>query len=195
MNASSQAWMVIALLVIALSIVTMLVVRKLRKEESQRLQQRFGTEYDHLLAKHGSRRKAEAELNAREKRVRTLKIVPLAEADAAKFRDAWSLLQSRFVDDPKGVVGEADTLVRDLMVKRGYPMGDFERRAADISVDHPAVVRAYRSARAIAERGQLGDVNTDELRGALVDYRSLFDELLEVRDAKRVSNDQTAIQL
>ena len=89
-------------------------------------------------------------------------------------------MQARFVDNPKGVVAEADQLVRELMARRGYPMADFEHRAADISVDHPAVVDHYRSAQAIAERARRGEASTEDLRKAVVHYRALFDDLLEV---------------
>jgi hypothetical protein len=106
----------------------------------------------------------------------------LVKADAARFTLAWNTLQGRFVDDPKEVVLQADQLVRELMLKRGYPVGDFERRAADISVDHPAVVENYRAAQAIAVRDQRAETNTEELRKAVVHYRALFNELLEVGD-------------
>lgn len=151
-----------------------------RRKESLRLQQRFGPEYVRLVNERG-RAKAEAELAAREKRVATLTLAPLSAADAAKFRDAWVAIQARFVDDPKSSVVEADHLVYELMAKRGYPMGDFERRAADISVDHPAVVSNYRAARAIALRDERGEATTEELRKAVVHYRALFQELLEAR--------------
>jgi hypothetical protein len=134
-----------------------------------------------VISQRGDRAKAEAELRAREKRVERLHLRALTAEDAAKFSQAWSMLQTRFVDSPRGVVVEADHLVRDLMVKRGYPMDDFEHRAADISVDHPAVVDAYRSARAIAVRDQQGQASTEELRKAVMYYRTLFDDLLEVR--------------
>jgi hypothetical protein len=111
----------------------------------------------------------------------------LAPPDAARFTQAWNALQSRFVDDPKGVVVQADQVVRELMLKRGYPMGDFERRAADISVDHPTVVETYRAAQAIAVRDQRGQADTEELRKAVVHYRALFDELLEVRVPKQAA--------
>jgi hypothetical protein len=155
-----------------------------RKKQSRRLQQRFGSEYRRTLDALGGRSKAESELEAREARVEQLTITALAPPDAARFRLAWNALQIRFVDDPKGVVVQADQLVRELMLKRGYPMGDFERRAADISVDHPAVVGFYRAAQAIAVRDQRGEADTDELRKAVVHYRTLFDELLEVRVPK-----------
>lgn len=121
----------------------------------------------------------------RETRVAGLTIVPLTPADSARFSAAWIALQSRFVDNPKGVVGEADQLVRELMAKRGYPMGDFEARAADISVDHPDVVANYRSARIIADRDIKGEADTEELRKAVVHYRTLFEELLDAKTSKR----------
>jgi len=174
------SWVIVVLVVIALIAVAWLLARETRRRQSQRLQQRFGPEYSRVLAEHGDRAKTEAELRAREERVERLNIVALSPEDKAKFGEAWSALQARFVDNPEGVVLEADHLVRDLMVKRGYPMGDFERRAADISVDYPRVVDAYRSARAIAVRDQAGEATTEELRKAVVYYRTLFAELLDV---------------
>jgi cell division protein FtsL len=158
-----------------------------RQQQSKRLRQRFGAEYDRAVAELG-RTKAEAELKAREKRVEKFTITPLAPADAARFTQAWNALQGRFIDNPKGVVVEADTLVRELMLNRGYPMGDFEMRAADISVDHPTVVENYRAAQAIAVRDERGEADTEELRKAVVHYRTLFDELLGERPAKRVES-------
>jgi hypothetical protein len=156
-----------------------------QKKQSNRLQQRFGPEYGRTVDELGSQTKAESELKAREKRVERLHILPLAPSDAARFSEAWKILQGRFVDDPKGVFVQADQLVRELMLKRGYPVGDFERRAADISVDHPAVVDHYRTAQAIAMRNERGEADTEELRKAVVHYRALFNELLEVSEAKQ----------
>lgn len=170
-----------AVLIVALIGVIAWASAQRRRKESLRLQQRFGPEYVRLVNELG-RSKAEAELATREKRVATLTLAPLPAADAARFRDAWIAIQARFVDDPKTSVVEADHLVYDLMAKRGYPMGDFERRAADISVDHPAVVSNYRAARAIALRDERGEATTEELRKAVVHYRALFQELLEVRE-------------
>lgn len=156
-----------------------------QKKQSHKLQERFGPEYDRTVNELGSRTKGESDLKAREKRVERLEILPLAPPEAARFTEAWRALQSRFVDNPKGVVVEAEQLVRELMEKRGYPMGDFERRAGDISVDHPDVVANYRSAQAIALSDQKGTADTEDLRKAVVHYRALFDELLEVREAKQ----------
>jgi hypothetical protein len=155
------------------------------RNRTQKLQHRFGAEYDRTVEALGSRTKAEAELEARKKRVETFNIVPLLPAEAERLRQAWIALQARFVDDPKGVVIQANQLVRELMLKRGFPMADFERLAADISVDHPDVVQNYRAAQAIAERDARGEADTEELRNAVVHYRALFDELLEVEDVPR----------
>ncbi|MGZ5179148.1 MAG: hypothetical protein ACXWC6_03475 [Ramlibacter sp.] len=150
-----------------------------RKRESQTLERRFGPEYGRTVEEMGSRDKAEAELKARQKRVEQLDIVPLAPADAQRFSQQWRMLQARFVDNPKGALLEADQLVRDLMQKRGYPMGDFERRAADISVHHPGVVEHYRAAHDITERDRRGEIDTEGMRQAVIHYRALFAELLQ----------------
>lgn len=180
----NQTWVIVAVVLLALVAVAWLITRERHRKQSLRLRQRFGPEYSRVISERGNRTKAEAELLAREKRVERLKLVSLSTEDAAKFSQEWSVLQTRFVDNPRGVVVEADRLVRDLMVRRGYPMADFERRAADISVDHPTVVEAYRSARTIAERDQQGQASTEDLRKAVVFYRTLFDELLEVQQAR-----------
>jgi len=156
-----------------------------RKKQSHKLQERFGPEYGRTVDEYGSRSKGESELKARERRVERLEILSLAPSEAARFSEAWHTLQGRFVDNPKGVVVQAEQLVRELMEKRGYPMGDFERRAGDISVAHPDVVANYRLAQAIAVRDQRGSADTEELRKAVVHYRALFDELLEVREPRQ----------
>ena len=148
------------------------------RQRSERLRKRFGPEYDLAVRRLGGRSKAEAELRDREQRVQKLHIQPLTPSDAVKFGEAWKVLQARFVDNPREVVLQADHLVRQLMLKRGYPIADFEHCAADISVDHPTVVQHYRAAQAIATRDER---DTEQLRKAVVHYRALFDELLEVK--------------
>jgi hypothetical protein len=169
---------VVLLIALVIAVVAWLVMQRQR---SAKLKRRFGSEYDRAVIDYGGRTTAEAELLKREQRVARLKIVPLTPADALRFSQAWSALQSRFIDSPKGVVAEADHLVRELMEKRGYPMGDFERRAADISVDYPGLVSNYRAAQLIAARDASSEADTEELRKAVVHYRTLFDELLEVK--------------
>ena len=152
--------------------------------QSRRLRERFGPEYDATVSRLGSKAKAEAELKRREKRVASFEIVPLAPAEATRFSQAWTRLQGSFVDDPKGVLIEADRLVRELLLKRGYPVADFELRAADISVDHPVVVNNYRAAQRIVSLDQRGEASTEDLRKAVVHFRALFDELLGKTQAR-----------
>ena len=185
MNMLPLQWTIVAGVVVTALLALAAWFFSQKKKQSARLQQRFGSEYGRTVGELGGRAKAESELKAREKRVEDLTITPLAPAEAARFSQAWNALQARFVDNPKGVVVQADQLVRELMLKRGYPMSDFERRAADISVDHPAVVENYRSAQTIAARDARGEADTEELRKAVVHYRVLFDDMLEVQEAKQ----------
>ena len=177
---STETWAIVGIVVV-LALIAFAAWLFLQKKQSKRLQQRFGPEYGHAVGDLGSRSKAESELKARESRVESLKLVALSPAEAVRFSQSWSALQGRFVDNPKGVVAQADQLVRELMLARGYPVGDFERRAADISVDHATVVDHYRAAQAIAVRDQRGEANTEEQRKAVVHYRALFDELLDLK--------------
>jgi len=181
---TQQTWIVLAVVVVV-ALIALAAWLLYSKRQSHRLEQRFGPEYARAVDEMGSRTKAESELKTREKRVEKLHIVPLTPPEAARFDQAWKALQASFIDNPKGVVAQADQLVRELLLKRGYPMGDFERRAADISVDHPAVVDNYRAAQAIAARDLRGETNTEDLRKAVVHYRALFDELLEVSEPTR----------
>ena len=178
MNTIPTNTVIFTVLVIAL-VIAVVAWRVMQSQRSLKLKRRFGPEYDRAVNDFGGRTEAEAELMKREQRVARLNIVPLVPAEAARFSQAWNALQGRFVDNPKGVVVEADHLVRELMVTRGYPMGDFERRAADISVDHPSVVANYRAAQTITSRDERGEAGTEELRKAVVHYRTLFDKLLE----------------
>jgi hypothetical protein len=150
-----------------------------RRRRSRRLKEHFGPEYDRAVQQRGDRGKAEVELVNREKRVHTLTIQPLLPAARDRFLEEWSAVQRHFVDDPAIAVNDADSLVNRAMVARGYPMGDFEQRAADVSVTHPVVVQSYRAARAIVLRSSRGEATTEELRQAMVHYRTLFDELLD----------------
>lgn len=151
-----------------------------RKHRSRQLREHFGPEYDRAVSERGTQGKAEMELLKREKRVEKFSIKPLSPADRDQYAQEWTAVQRRFVDDPAGAVKDADSLVNRVMVARGYPMSNFEQRAADISVSYPGVVQNYRSASAIAQRHGRGEAGTEDLRQAMVYYRSLFDELLEV---------------
>jgi hypothetical protein len=150
-----------------------------RQQRSSRLRRRFGREYHHEVERTGNISQAEATLAAREKRVARLHIKPLMADDAARFAHAWDVIQTQFVDDPRGAVTEADKVVGEVMLARGYPVGDFEQQVADISVDHPDVVMNYRAAREIAEQHARGQASTEDLRQAMVYYRALFRDLLD----------------
>jgi hypothetical protein len=166
-----------AIVAVAVILIVAIGVVAWRANQSKRLRQRFGPEYDAVVGRVG-KAQAEQELRRREKRVQGFEIVPLSSADVQRFSQSWTRLQGSFVDDPKGVLIEADRLVRELLGKRGYPVADFELRAADISVDHPVVVNNYRAAQRIVSLDQRGEASTEDLRKAVVHFRALFDELL-----------------
>ena len=150
------------------------------------LRDRFGPEYDRTVDAVGPAR-AESVLRDRADRVSRFNLRKLTQDQADSFAREWRRIQARFVDDPAGAVAEADQLVTQVMTARGYPLEDFDRRADDVSVDHPVVVQNYRTARTLALRRQRGDAETEEMRQAVVNYRALFDELLDVetRGAQR----------
>ena len=174
------------LLVLIIAVVVVGVVLYLQRRRSDALRAQFGPEYQHAVKRFGDERKAEAELAAREKRVRSFNIRELTPEERSRFSEAWKRAQARFVDEPAEAAADADVLVKELMQTRGYPMGDFEQRAADVSVDHPNVVMNYRAAREMAVRNSEGKATTEDIRQAMVHYRSLFDELLETK-GKEVS--------
>jgi hypothetical protein len=158
----------------------------LRKRRSERLRTQFGgSEYDRAVKEDGNRRHAEAGLKERTARVESLNIRPLAPGDRARFVESWRRVEARFVDGPGGAVTEADQLLGDVMSTRGYPVSDFEQRAADISVDHPLVLENYRTAHEIALRQTTGQANTEDLRQAMIHYRTLFEELVREPELTR----------
>ena len=178
MDTTTGIVLVIALVVVV-GIVAWLVMQRRRTEE---LRKRFGPEYDRIVSEQGDLRRAESELEARKERVERLDIWLLSPAERERFAKAWQSAQARFVDEPTTAIKEADRLVAEVMQARGYPVGDFEQRVADISVDHPNVVTNYRAARAIALANDRGEANTEDLRKAMVHYRGLFEDLLETRE-------------
>jgi hypothetical protein len=157
----------------------------LRRHRTMSLRSRFGPEYDRALETAGDVRKAEAELEARQRRVARLPIRALSPEDQARFQSAWRDAQALFVDDPGRAVADAHRVVKDVLVARGYPVSDFEQRAADLSVDYPRVVPNYRAACEIAKRCAAGQASTEDLRQAFVYYRELFGELLETPQIKK----------
>jgi hypothetical protein len=172
---------IIAAATIAIGVIIAAVAAwlSLRKRRTERLRTQFGrAEYDRTVKEDGSRRHAEAGLKERNERVESLPIRPLARGDRARFVESWQRIQARFVDGPGGAVTEADQLLGDVMSTRGYPVSDFDQRAADISVDHPLVLQNYRAAHEIAVRQERGLANTEDLRQAMIHYRTLFEELV-----------------
>lgn len=178
MDQNTQVAILIA--VAAVLILAAILIAVNRKRRSRRLKEQFGSEYDRAVLARGNPAKAEAELIHREKRVQSFTIKSLTPAARDRFQEEWLAVQARFVDDPALAVTEADSLVNRVMTARGYPMSDFEQRAADISVTYPTVVENYRAAGVIAARYRRGEASTEDLRQAMVHYRSLFDELLDV---------------
>jgi hypothetical protein len=171
-------WIVIAI-VVAIVVLGVLTIA-LRTRRSRSLQDRFGREYDRTVDKAGGRREAEQELRERERRHDELELRPLSQEARERYLQQWQATQSRFVDEPAGVVSDADELVRRVMRDRGYPMDDFEQRAADISVEHPELVEKYRTANGIARASERGEASTDDLRHSVRHFRALFVDLLEV---------------
>jgi hypothetical protein len=172
----------IVALVAAIGVAAWLFMQKRRTDN---LQQKFGPEYERTVAEHHDQKAAERELEGRAERVEHLQLRPLAREERDQFVARWQAVQAQFVDDPTGATSEADDLVGQVMATRGYPVGEFEQRAADVSVNHPHVVEHYRAGHALALRSARGDADTEDLRQAFVHFRALFEDLLEVESAQR----------
>ena len=177
----------IIIVVGVLVVVALLVWALVRRQRSEHLARRFGPEYERVVNQVGDRAKAEAELAERARRHAALHIVELPPADRDRFAGEWAATQSRFVDDPAAAIAEADRLVAEAMRRRGYPMAEFEQRAADISVDYPELVENYRTGHTVAVATGGGPANTEDLRRAMVAYRALFAELLGTREPDLVA--------
>jgi hypothetical protein len=174
---TTELVLIIALVVVVVAGIAAFLWR--RKRRTERLRTQFGgAEYARAVEEGGNRRHAEAGLEERTQRVEAFHVRPLSAGDRARFVESWHGVQARFVDGPAGAVTEADQLLGDVMSARGYPVSAFEQRAADISVDHPLVLENYRTAHEIALRQVRGQANTEELRQAMVHYRTLFEELV-----------------
>lgn len=178
----NQSYWSLAAVAVGILVLMLIVWSLLRQRRTKSLASRFGPEYDHAVATLGKRTEAEKELEARAKRVDSFSIHPLLAAERERFRGLWEMAQSHFVDSPVTAVAEADRLVAEVMRARGYPVAEFEQRAADVSVDHPQLVEHFRFAHAAAANAGSGKIGTEELRQALVHLRALFEELLEVAE-------------
>lgn len=177
MTSDSQA-ILIAVILIALVVIIVAVVVAQRRR-SEHLRERFGSEYDRVVQAKGDRRHAEAELSQRERRREKLDIRPLSQAQRDRYVTEWKAAQARFVDDPRGALAQVDSLLGEVMEARGYPTGDFDQQAADLSVDYASVVNDFRRAHAVAANSSRA--STEDLRSAMVIYRSLFDRLVAER--------------
>jgi hypothetical protein len=173
------AWVWVLIAVAVVAVLALVVWQALTKRRTSRLQGRFGPEYDRTIGEADSKREAEAELAAREERRRELEIRPLSEAARERYLQNWQAVQAQFVDAPRAAVASADSLIQSVMAERGYPVEDFEQRAADVSVDHPHVVENYRQGHRLAQASASGEDSTEDLRQAMRHYRALFDELVE----------------
>jgi hypothetical protein len=174
------SWVLIALAVVIVIALAVIVVLSMgRRKRTERLRSHFGPEYDRAVGESGDQDAAEKELVARERKRQKLDVVALTPESRAKYAEYWRTVQAAFVDDPAGAVGDADHLVTAVMRERGYPIDDFDQRAADISVDHPNIVEHYRAAHVIHLAQEKADVGTEAQREAFVHYRALFEKLLE----------------
>ncbi len=182
-----MVWVLVGIVVVLLVVVGLLVARLQR---SRQLKEGFGPEYDRVVAERGDQRAGERELLERRRRHDQFQIRALEPSAREAYLQRWLRTQRRFVDEPVVAVAEADVLVGQVMGERGYPVGDdFEQRAADVSVEHPAVVENYRAAQAISERAKDGQASTEELRQSMVHFRALFDDLLDGKDGSSGNDD------
>src|SRR6478672_12123424 len=177
-----DTWVWIVIAVVAVVVILAIVWSAMRAKRTRELQGTFGREYDRTVDQAGDRRSAERELLDRQKQHDELDIRPLSPEARDRYVRRWQSTQARFVDDPKGAVAEADTLVQEVMQERGYPTKDFERRVDDISVDHPDLVEKYRTAHGIARATERGEASTEDMRHSVRHYRALFAELLDTSD-------------
>jgi hypothetical protein len=187
LSALSTTQIIVIIAVAAVVVVAIVgIALSMRKRRTKKLRTQFGSaEYTRAVAEGGSQQKAEAALDARAARVEKLHIKPLGAGDRARFIDSWAKVQSRFVDGPGGAVTDADQLLTDVMSTRGYPVSDFEQRADDISVDHPLVLENYRAAHQCALRQAKGAADTEDLRKAMIHFRTLFEELVNEPEIAR----------
>jgi len=186
---ATLVWVIVAIVVVAALALAALVARNRR---TAMLRERFGPEYDRAVANSDDKHAAEAELLARQKQRAQFDVKPLPEAERLRFAGEWRELQERFMDEPAQAVDAADALITRVMEARGYPMSDFDKQAELVSVDYPETVENYRFAHAVQLRSQAHQASTEDLREAMLRYRSLFDQLLrpEGDDAAAVAGEQ-----
>jgi hypothetical protein len=179
-----STWLWIVIVVLAVLVIGAIAAAASRRRRTSQLQAGFGPEYDRTLDRTGDRAEAEADLRDRQSRHDELELHPLDGTTRARYLDEWQSTQAIFVDDPQSAITHADGLIQRVMRDRGYPVDDFEDRAAIVSVDHPVVVEQYRRAHAIAVVSGEGRAETEDLRQAMQDYRALFNELVETTEVR-----------
>ena len=178
-------WVVIIAFAVAAAALAIGLVLSMRKRRSERLRRDFGPEYDRALADGANRSRAEASLEERRRRVAKLRLRPISPNERTRYTGQWEETQAQFVDDPNAALRNAQRLIDSVMGARGFPVGEFDQQAADISVDHPDVVENYRSARAIFESHERDEADTEDLRQAMVHYRTLFRDLVHADGAEQ----------
>jgi hypothetical protein len=171
----------VIILVLVIAVIALVAAMLLQRSKTRKLRSKFGPEYDRVVDREGNTRRAEAVLDSRKKRVDNFEIRRLSKEECHRFAEQWRVVQERFVDDPRQSVAEADQLINTALEARGYPMADFEQRAADISVEHPRVVEDYRIAHDVAMRDRRGQTSTEDLRRAMQHYRNLFEHVLDTK--------------
>jgi hypothetical protein len=187
MNTSAVVTIVVVVIAAVIAIALLVV-----NQRSRKLRERFGPEYSRTVEETGSKMRAEAKLQKLQKRVEHFRITPLSPETRARFVAGWHKIQSRFVDNPRGALTEADKLIQEIMTARGYPVTEFAQRAADISVDHPLVVEHYRAGHEISLRHSQGQASTEDLRQAMIHYRALFAELADEPELTRSMSARSA---
>jgi hypothetical protein len=171
----------VIILILVIAVIALVAVMLFERAKTRKLRSKFGPEYDRLVDREGNTRRAEAVLDSRQKRFETFATRRLSREECTRFAEQWRVVQERFVDDPRESVDQADQLINNALEACGYPMVDFEQRAADISVEHPRVVEDYRTAHDIAIRDRRGQASTEDLRGAMQRYRNLFEHVLDTK--------------
>ena len=183
MNFNSSNPVVIGVICLGVLIVVLAVVwvfvRNRNRRRTEELRVRFGPEYELALREYGSRAKAEAALQERVTRVQRLNIRPLREPEREQYLAEWEAIQARFIDHPRGAVTEADELIHAILNARGYEAGGVDRRIADLSVNHAHLVEPYRRASLVSVRTAKDEASTEDLRGAMILYRGVIEELLQ----------------
>ena len=189
----SNTTTIILVAVVFLVVGGLLAMAFTRFQRTRRLKERFGPEYERLVNEAGDKRKAESELESRLAHVEALNIRPLTAEEINRFSLEWESTQAEFVDEPLASVQKADRLIREVMKARGYPVEDFEQRAADISVDYPELVADYRGLHLIATKEVDDEVNTEEMRQAMVHGRALFENLVQKETPETATNEKEKI--